>query len=135
MKKKQNSSKSDFVALFLSTVDNDSYSTDAAKEFLSSEGYSADNIVSDGLRKIKQMQMQIEAKKTEEEMNAKSTYKAEAETFVTNLLKSIDFSLPAFVQEEQLSVSFRNIESLKPGDIKDILINHFTLKFMNRDKK
>jgi hypothetical protein len=129
---KANQSKSDFVNLFLSTAENDSSSKEAAKEFLASEGINTDKLVSEGLKKIKKMQMLADASRTEQEMRAAESVKAEATAWVDNLLANINFSLTELVQKEELSMSFRNVENLSKDDIRNILIRHFTLKFMNQ---
>jgi len=132
MSKKTNQSKSDFVNLFLSIAENDSNSKDTAKAFLASEGINTEKLVSEGLKRIKKMQMLAEANKTEKEMQAAESVKAEATAWVDNLLANIDFSLPELVKKEELSMSFRNVENLSQDDIRNILIRHFTLKFMNK---
>ncbi len=132
MSKKTNQGKSDFVNLFLSTAENDSSSKEAAKAFLASEGVNTEKLVSEGLKKIKKMQMLADAKRTEDEMQAAESVKAEATEWVDNLLANINFSLPELVQTEQLSMSFRNVDNLSKDDIRNILIRHFTLKFMNQ---
>ena len=57
MSKKTNQTKSDFVNLFLSTAENDSSSKEAAKAFLASEGVNTDKLISEGLKRVKKMQM------------------------------------------------------------------------------
>jgi hypothetical protein len=132
MSNKANQSKSDFVNLFLSTAENDSSSKEAAKEFLASEGVNTDKLVTEGLKRIKKMQMLADAGRTEQEMQAAESVKAEATAWVDNLLANINFSLPELVQKEELSMSFRNVENLSKDDIRNILIRHFILKFMSQ---
>lgn len=132
MSNKANQSKSDFVNLFLSTAENDSSSKEAAKEFLASEGVNTDKLVSEGLKRIKKMQMLADASRTEQEMQAAESVKAEATAWVDNLLANINFSLMELVQKEELSMSFRNVENLSKDDIRNILIRHFILKFMSQ---
>jgi hypothetical protein len=132
MSKKTNQSKSDFVNLFLSTTENDSNSKEAAKAFLASEGVNTEKLVSEGLKRIKKMQMLADASRTENEMQAAESVKSKAIEWVDNLLANINFSLPELVQKEELSMSFRNVENLSKDDIRNILIRHFTLKFMNQ---
>lgn len=132
MSKKTNQTKSDFVNLFLSTAENDSSSKEAAKEFLASEGVNTDKLVTEGLKRIKKMQMLADAGRTEQEMQAAESVKAEATAWVDNLLANINFSLPELVQKEELSMSFRNVENLSKDDIRNILIRHFILKFMSQ---
>lgn len=135
MKNDMKKEKVNIVDLILNTVENHSHSKNAAKEFLSSENLGVDNIVSDGLKRIKQLQMMVDAERTETEMVASEIYKREAENQVDELLSGIDFSIVDIIEQEQLSVSFRNIESLSKEDIRLILIKHFTLKLMNKNNE
>jgi len=50
-------------------------------------------------------------------------------------LAKIDFSLPDLVKEEELTMSFRNVDTLSKDDIKKLLIKHFTLKFLEEQAK
>ncbi len=58
-----------------------------------------------------------------------------ATEWVDSLLSNIDFSLPELVREEELTMSFRNIEHISKDDIKKILVKHFTLKFLEQQAK
>lgn len=128
-------SKTDFIRFVMSTLEDNSSNKEKSREFLSSQGLDVDSIVSDGLKRIKKLQMQIEAEKTRIEMVSAETVKQKANEWVDSLLKNIDFSLPSFIEEEQLSMSFRNVESLSEEDIRNILVKHFTLKFLEEQKK
>jgi predicted RNA-binding protein Jag len=129
MSEQSNQDKAGFVKLVLDSVESDSESKEAARAFLASEGLNPDQIVADGLKRIKQMQMKLNAQQTQEEMIAAESSKEKAIQWVENLLESMDFSLTELVQREGLQVSFRNMEELSREDIKNILIKHFTLKF------
>ena len=131
---KENSG-TDFIRFVMSTIEHDSSDKEKAKEYLSSQGLNVDSIVSQGLKRIKKMQLHIEANKTRMEMVSAETLKQKAKEWVDSLLTKIDFSLPALVKKEELSMSFRNVESLNQEDIKNILVKHFTLKFLEEQKK
>ena len=118
----------------MQAADNESSDKGMAREFLASEGVNVDRMVSDGLKRIKQMQMIAEAKKTEQAMFASEKIKAQVTQCVDELLSKVDFSLPELVRKEELTVSFRNVEHLSQEDIRVILIRHFTLKFLNQQK-
>ncbi|MFM9909202.1 MAG: hypothetical protein ACKVOW_07635 [Chitinophagaceae bacterium] len=132
MSKTKNQDKVNFINLFLSTTENDSITKNAAKTFLQDKGINTEKLVSEGLKKIKRIQMLADASRTENEMEAAESMKVEATAWVDNLLANINFSLPELVQKEELSMSFRNVENLSKDDIRNILIRHFTLKFMNK---
>ena len=135
MSRKKNQSKSDFVNLFLRTAEHDSSDKEKAKEFLASEGVNVDRMINDGLKRIRQMQMMIQAQVTEDEMLAAEKMKQQATEWVDNLLNNVGFSLTELVQKEELSMSFRSVENLSQEDIRNILIRHFTLKFFNQLKE
>jgi len=130
MNEKENPNKAAFVRLYLKGVENESSSKDIAKAYLESEGVNTNRLVVEGMQKIKKMQMLAEAAKTEKEMSSAESVKAAATAWVDQLLAGVDFSLPELVKKEELSMSFRNVDSLSQEDIRNILIKHFTLKFM-----
>lgn len=135
MTNKKNKSKCDFVNLIHGFAEQNSNSKEAAKAYLESEGLNPERLVSDGLKRIKQMQMLATAKKTEVEMQAADAVKEKATAWVDDLLANMNFSLTDLVQKEDLAMSFRNIETLSKEDIRNILIKHFTLKFMKDQNK
>lgn len=130
-----NSNKSDFIRFVMSTIDFDSSDNQKSREYMSSQGLNVDAIVSEGLKKIKKMQMKINAEKTKMEMISNEEIKKKAEEWVNNLLNGMEFSLVELVKKEELSLSFRNMDSLTKDDLKDILVKHFTLKFLDSKKK
>lgn len=128
-------SKADFIRFVMSTVEHESSDKEKAKEFLLAEGLDVDSIVNDGMKRLKRLKMQIEAEKTKAEMLSAEEAKQKASEWVDDLLSKIDFSLPDLVREEELTMSFRNIEKLSQDDIKKILVKHFTLKFLEEQAK
>lgn len=134
MTSKKNKTKCDLVNLVYGSAEQNSSSKETARAYLQSEEINVDKLVADGLKRIKLMQMLANAKRTEEEQLAADAVKEKATAWVDSLLDSMDFSLPKLVQQENLSMSFRNMENLSKEDIRNILIKHFTLKFMNGDK-
>ena len=68
MSKTNAQNKANFINLFLSTAENDSITKDAAKSFLQEEGINTEKLISEGLKKIKKMQMLADASRTEKEM-------------------------------------------------------------------
>ncbi|MFE2861641.1 hypothetical protein [Sphingobacterium multivorum] len=125
--------KSDFIRLVVSDLDSISSNQEQAKQFLSSEGLNPDNLVSDGLKRIKKMQLQNAAKQTKADMAIAESVKEKAIHWAETLLNQASFSIREFMLKEKLSLNFRNFESLSKEDIKAILVKHFTLKFMDGD--
>lgn len=134
MSNNNHQNKNDIVNLHMRVVEFDSRDKDASREFISSGGINPDKLIAEGLKKIKRMQMLAMAKRTEQEMAASESVKFEAIEWVDRLLNNVDFSLTELIQKEELILSFRNVESLSPLDIRDILVQHFILKFMNQHK-
>ena len=126
--------KADFIKFVLSTIDHDVSDKTKVKEYLSSQGLNVDSIIQEGLRRIKKAQLKIEAEKTKKEMLSADLVKQRAMEWVESIMSKMDFSLPELVREESLSVSFRNMEKLSRDDIKNILIKHYTLKFLEEQK-
>lgn len=126
---KKNESKSDFVKFIISSAEENSCNFDDAKTFLSEEGVNVDKTIADGLKRIKQMQTMAEAKRTQQEMQRATAMKEKATQWVDGLLAKMDFSLPDLVRDEELTMSFRNVEELSQEDIRNLLIKHFMLKF------
>lgn len=128
-------SKADFIRFVMSTVEHESADKEKAKEFLSVQGVDIDSMLSNGMKRLKRLQMQIAAEKTKEEMMLSDTAKQKASEWVDDLLSNIHFSLADLVREEELTMSFRNVENLSKEDIKKILVKHFTLKFLEEQSK
>jgi len=127
--------KSDFIKFIMTTVEHESSDKEKAKEFLSAQGVDIDLMLSDSMKRLKRLQLQIAADKTKAEMLSAEEAKQKASEWVDDLLSRIDFSLPELVREEELTMSFRNIEKLSQDDIKKILVKHFTLKFLEEQAK
>lgn len=128
-------SKADFIKFVMSTVEHESSDKEKAKEYLSAQGVDIDSMLSDGMKRLKRLQLQIAAEKTKTEMLSAEEAKQKASEWVDDLLRKIDFSLQDLVKEEELTMSFRNIEQLSKDDIKKILVKHFTLKFLEEQVK
>lgn len=137
MDNKKNQSKSDIARFFLRIAEDESRDSQSAREYLASEGVNVDQMLSDGMQKIKRALMEAEAKKTEADMVASASAVERATIWVDDLLSKMDFSFADFVKKEELALSFRNVESLSDADKRAILIKYFTLKFSNekKDKK
>jgi prolyl-tRNA synthetase len=134
MSRNLKTSKTDFTRFVMSVIEHDSFDKDNAKEYLSSQGLDVGLIVSEGLKKIKRLELQIQAERTKNEMILSEEIKQKANKWVGQLLSNSEFSLKDLIKEEELSLCFRNIENLKKEDIKEILVKHFTLKFL-RDQE
>lgn len=132
MNKLNHIDKKDLAYVYSSVAEYYSKDKETSCEFLISEGVNTERLVSEGLKRIKKMQLLVNAKRTEQEMIASEHVKSAAIEWVDQLLNDIDFSLPELVQKEKLSMSFRNVEKLSKEDIRNILIRHFVLKLTSQ---
>lgn len=121
--------KTEFIRFIMSSAEHSSSNKEISKEYLSSQGVDVNKMVSEGIKRIKRVQMRIEADKTRKEMIQTNTAKQKAAEWVEALLANTNFSLTSLIREEELSFSFRNMETLSQEDVKNILVKHFTLKF------
>ena len=128
-------SKADFIRFVMSAVEHESSNKEKAKEYLSAQGVDIDSMLSDSMKRLKRLRLQIAAEKTKAEMLSAEEVKQKASDWVDDLLSKIDFSLQDLVKEEELTMSFRNVEQLSKDDIKKILVKHFTLKFLEEQAK
>lgn len=135
MDNKKNQSKSDLARFVLRMAEEDSRDSESARDYLASEGVNVDRMLADGMKKIRQAQLEANARMTEQEMISAAGERDRATKWVDNLLNSMDFSFSDFVKKEELVLSFRNMESLSKEDIRTILIQHFILKFSNEKKE
>ena len=128
------SDKKDFARFVLSTISNTTSNKEQAISFLKEEGVNVEKFVSEGIQKIKRMQMEIAAAKTEQEMNALTIATQKAIAFVETVMNS--FTSPRdMIQRHQMKASFRNVESLSREDVQQLLIKHYTLKFSEEENK
>jgi hypothetical protein len=129
-----NDNKELVVNLFLAGAECVSKDSEAAREYLLSQDMNPDRLVTEGLKRIKQLQLAVNAKATQLEMEASKSVKERAMAWVDDLLRSKNFSIADLVRQEELTLSFRNLESMDEQDIRDTLIRHFMLKFINDEK-
>jgi len=127
--------KADFIKFVMSTVEHESSDKEKAIEFLSSQGVDIESMLSDSMKRLKRLQLQIAAEKTKAEMFSSEQAKQKASEWVDDLLSKVGFSLQDLVKEEELTMSFRNVEQLSKEDIRKILVKHFTLKFLEEQSK
>ncbi len=135
MNKQNDRNKKDLANILLRNAEHDSSDKQSARKFLSSEGFNTDKFIADGLKRIKKMQLLANARNTELEMETAKQAKEEAIAWVDALLSKQNFSVVELVRSEELSLSFRNLDSMDEEDIRNTLIRHFTLKFMNKGKQ
>lgn len=129
--KKQND-KEKFARFLFDQAEYESRDKHAAKDYLTSEGLDPAKLNEKALKQIMRAKTALVARQTEQEQQNSAKARQEAIAWVEELLKRQNFSLSDLVKTEELSLSFRNLETLDAEDIRETLIRHFTLKFMNK---
>lgn len=134
MSTKSGNSKKDITTLHYVVANEISSNIDSAVEFLNSEGIDTDQLVHEGLKRIKKMKLLSSAKKTGREMSSVEKIKAKAAAWVDDIMDKREFSLTELIKTQGLSMSFRNLEEFSKDEIRNILIRHYTLKFLDKEK-
>lgn len=129
--KKQND-KEKFARFLFDQAEYESRDKQAAKNYLTSEGLDPAKLTEKGMKQIMRAKTAMIARQTEQEQRSSTSARQEAIAWVDELLKRQNFSLSDLVKTEELSLSFRNLETMDAEDIRETLIRHFTLKFMNK---
>jgi hypothetical protein len=133
MSENSKKAKIDFIRAILTHADSVSANSEAAGQYLLSEGLNVEAIKEEGLKRIKKLRLRIEADKTRSEMESSERHKQKAIEWVNDLLSDINFSFSEFIKKEKLVLQNRNLESLTEEDIRNTLIQYYTLKFLDED--
>jgi hypothetical protein len=105
------------------------------KALIREEGLDPDAIKNKVLKSIKKIQLQHDAELTKKEMLSAAVFKQKAIELVESLVSKVGFSFAQLVKEENLAMSFRNVETLSEDDKKNILVKHFMLKLLAEQQK
>lgn len=110
-------------------------SSEESEGFLRENGFDPDQLVNEGLGKVRKIQMQIASEKTEakyHEMRANLLQKAKNE--VDKILGEFGFNLESFIKRENINLAYRNFENMNEGEIREFLERHFLLKYQDELK-
>ena len=118
----------------MSSLDSVSSDKEDANSYLSEQGLDSNEIISEGLQRIRKIQLRIEASKTKNEMESTEFFKNIAIEKVKELLNNTDFTFPSFIKANKLAIQNRNIESFTKEDIENTLIQYYYLKYLKEDK-
>lgn len=111
-------------------------SDEESDAFLREQGLDPDKLVIDGLKKIRQMKMNIAAEETERKYQSmKSNSMDKAKKYVDGILADASFNLQAFIKANSITVSFRNFEEIDEDEVRQFLERHFMLKFEKEKEK
>jgi len=131
MSKDSRYGKEGFIRFVLSRIDPIGESANQAREYLKAEGLDAESIASEGAKRVRKMKLQIQAQQTMKEMFEAGSVKRKATQWVDRLLSDTNFSFSDFVVEENISLQNRNLDSLTQEDMRNTLIQYFTMKFLD----
>ena len=135
MSKNSTYSKNDFLNLLYSEFEHLSSDSEYADEYLTSVGLDPDTIADEGIKQLKRKILAIKIEKTKAEMARAESLKQTVLGQVEKLLLDKTFKFMDFIKTERPQLSFRNLESFTPLEIKDILIQHYTLKLLQEQDK
>jgi hypothetical protein len=133
MSEKKQYIKREYIRLLNAELNENSSEKDSALQSLKAEGINTDKLISDGVKRIKRMQLEIAAQKTRIEMKVAEKFREKAIELAKKTFSEISFSIGEFMIREKLAVNFRNFESLSQEDIKELLIKHYTIKLMEEN--
>ena len=112
-----------------------SSSDDAAKQFANDEGLDYDSIRSEGLKRMKQLQLKMKAKAKLEIDEARIPLKEKAREFVNNLLQDPSFSFFNFMSQNEIALHNRSIDSFTQEDIRNTLEQFYYMKMSKEDNQ
>lgn len=128
MSGKKQSAQQCLLNLMVESAESVSMTKDAAVNYLKDEGINVDSFVSEGMKRIKQMQLKAKAINTKKELSALEEVKQKAKAYVKQLMEQAEFSFAAFIMQERIPLHNRKIESFSAEDIENTLTDYFSLK-------
>lgn len=128
-------SKEAFIRFVMCSSEFISSDKQHAIEYLEGQGLNVKAIINEGMKKIKKLQLQINAEKNRKEMIQNESVRQKAEEWVDKLLVDVGFSFLDFVKEKKLVLHNRNLQSLTPNDIRKTLVEYFLLEFLQSNNR
>lgn len=111
-------------------------SNEESESFLKEKGFDPDELVNEGIKRARQIQMQLASQKTEKQYaELKANLLQRAKEQVEKLLSDVSFNLENFIKQENINMAFKNFEKQNEKEIRDILERHYLLKFENELKE
>src|SRR5262245_8790804 len=128
MSGKYQSAKQCLLNLMIESAESVSETKDSAVSYLKDEGVNVESFISDGMKRIKQLQLKARALNTRKELSTLGEVKQKAKAYVKQLMEQAEFSFAAFVMQERIPLHNRKIESFSAEDIENTLTDYFSLK-------
>lgn len=128
--------KKGILSIIVESADNVSLSKGRAIEYLKEEGVSVNTLVTEGMKRIKRIQMEVKAEKSKNKMSSLLVFRDKAIELAQQVMSSINFRFSDFVVANKLSLHNNNLETLSEEDIKNTLIDFYMMKLADElDKK
>ncbi|GEM_PF-5029478 len=136
MSENTNQKKAAFINFISTSLESISSDVESAKAYLESEGLKPDALIASGLRKIKRMELKLNAEKTRAQQNSINRFMERAAEIVERIKNTPGFSLSAFLVEKKIVASFRKLESLSSENMNDLMIKYYAneLKMSEENK-
>jgi anion-transporting ArsA/GET3 family ATPase len=124
------------LSIIIQSAEDVSHSKERAVEYLKEEGVAVNAFVSEGMKRIKRIQLEVKAEKSKKEMGFVFAFRQKAREMAQDLMNSINFHFPEFVVNNNLSLHNNNLETLSEEDIRNTLTDYFMMKLADeQDKK
>lgn len=134
MSEKKQSAQHSLLNLMVESAESVSITKESAVSYLKEEGINVDAFVSEGLKRIKQMQLKAKVQATKKEFSAFEDLKRKAHAYVKQLMEQAEFSFAAFVIQEKIPLHNRKIESFSSEDIESTLTDFYALKMSQESR-
>ena len=128
-------SKTEFINFVLADLDSVSATPESAREYLANEGIDVNRVLEEGRKRIRKVQLKLEALRTRSEMLSLESVKEKAIAWVDKLMAKKNFSFAEFITTEDLALQNRNIEGFTQDDIRNTLVHYYTLKFFEQKQQ
>jgi len=128
--------KKGILSIIVESADEVSQSKERAIEYLKEEGVPVNTLLSEGMKRIRRIQMEVNAEASRLKMARLAVYKDRAVEMAQELMSSINFRFPEFVVSKNLSLHNNNLETLSEEDIRNTLIDFYMMTLADEhDKK
>lgn len=135
MSSSDNSSIRNYINLVIGESDAVSHSEGSARNYAEQEGLNYDEIKAEGIKRLKRLKLILNAENKVASDNALNHLMEKAKAIVNELMSDINFSFSNFLNENDLALHNRNIESFTKEDVRSTLEKYYYLKFIEEDQK
>jgi hypothetical protein len=135
MSSSDNSSIRNYINLVIGESDAVSHSEGSARNYADLEGLNYDEIKAEGIKRLKRLKLILNAENKVASDNGLNHLMVKAKAMVNELMSDINFSFSNFLNENDLALHNRNIESFTKEDVRSTLEKYYYLKLIEEDQK